>query len=85
MDNNTATPKCSCPDCDCDDVATTTDDGGNDVCVACADYATADDGTTYCSNCDEYVDDGEYTGGGMHGGGTAWVSRPRVKHSEVAR
>lgn len=71
--------QCQCKSCDCDEDATTIDDGGTDVCDACADYATDDDGATYCSRCDEYVDDGEYTGGGMHGCGTGWVSRPRVE------
>lgn len=71
---------CECPSCSCDEPATTTDDGGNHVCEACADYATDDDGQTYCSRCPEYRDDGEWTGGGMHGGGTGWVSRPRVVH-----
>lgn len=78
------TKTCQCPDCGgCDELATTTDDGGNHVCAECASYATDDDGMTYCSRCDEYEDAGEWTGGGMHGCGTAWVSRPRVCASEV--
>lgn len=71
---------CECPDCGCDEPATTTDDGGNEVCAACAEYATDEDGETHCSRCDEYTDEGEWTGGGIHGGPSAgWVSRPRVR------
>lgn len=70
---------CECPSCACDELATTTDDGDNHVCEACADYATDEEGTTYCSRCEEYEDAGEWTGGGMHGCGTGWVSRPRVR------
>jgi len=72
-------PRCECPSCGCAERATTEDDGGNRVCEACASYAVDDDGETYCSRCAEYEDAGEWTGGGMHGLGTGWVSRPRVR------
>lgn len=75
--------RCACPDCGCDEPATTTDDGGTAVCEACAEYAVDEDGDTYCSRRAEYVDAGEWTGGGMHGCGTGWVSRPSVDHSRA--
>ena len=40
--------KCSCQ-CGCTEDATTTDDGDNECCDACADYYTTDDGVTVCS------------------------------------
>lgn len=40
-------PECEC-ECGCAESATTTDDGGNDVCEACSEY-TVHDGSTYCS------------------------------------
>lgn len=66
---------CEC-NCDCDEIATTTDEG-LDVCDECSEYAV-DEGDVYCSRCPEYIDEGSFTGGGMFGMGTAWVSKPRV-------
>lgn len=43
-----AAKRCECV-CGCQAVATTVDDGGNDVCVACSDYVIDEDGETHCS------------------------------------
>lgn len=54
--SETENKTCECPDCGgCDETATTTDEGGNDVCAACADYYTTEDGETVCSR--EQTDD----------------------------
>lgn len=73
---------CQCPCCDCEDPATETDHGVC-LCASCADYAVDDDGDVVCSLDPRYVDDGEWTGGGMHGSPSAgWVRRPRVRIPE---
>lgn len=41
-------PECICVGCDCTDLATTSDDGGNPCCAACADYIVDDDGGVIC-------------------------------------
>lgn len=40
---------CDCPQCDCDEPATTTDDAGNAVCDACSVYMALDSGDNVCS------------------------------------
>jgi len=73
------TGPCECYACGgCPDPATTTDEGG-DVCAACAEYAVDEGGEVYCSRCPEYEDAGEWTGGGMCGTTSVWVSRPKVR------
>jgi hypothetical protein len=42
-------PECQCTCCGCDEPATCTDDGGIEVCDACQDYTTDDEGTVICS------------------------------------
>lgn len=69
-------PTCECSSEMCDEPATTTDDGGNRVCAACVDYAVDDVGECHCAAHDpRVIDAGEWTGGGMHGTPTGWVSR----------
>lgn len=68
---------CQCQ-CECGEYATTSDDTSVDVCDECAQYAVDEDGEVVCSRDERYRDDGEWTGGGMYGCGTGWVSRPRV-------
>lgn len=46
-------PKCVCVACDCSEPATGTDDGGEEVCDACSNYTTDDDGDVHCSNCED--------------------------------
>ncbi|MGC1582706.1 MAG: hypothetical protein WA766_14560 [Candidatus Acidiferrales bacterium] len=48
-------PACACTawNCDCDDPATTTDDGGVAVCEVCAQYVIDADGQVHCAQCDD--------------------------------
>jgi hypothetical protein len=46
--NRPVSTECECR-CGCDEPATTTDDGDNHVCEACAEYTVTDDGECYCS------------------------------------
>jgi hypothetical protein len=57
-------------------VETTEPDSGDPAAEGCDTYAIDDDGEAHCA-CDPNVhDDGETTGGGMHGvGSRGWVSR----------
>ena len=73
-------PTCGCASDACDAPAVTTDDGGNPVCEACVDYAIDAAGECHCAAHDaRVVDAGEWTGGGMHGTPTGWVSRYVVR------
>lgn len=72
----TSPTQCSCCSGLCTATATTTDDCGNAVCEDCVEYACDGDGQPHCSCSGDVVDEGEWTGGGMHGMGTGWVSRP---------
>lgn len=65
---------CSCDLCS--EPATTKDDAGNPTCETCATYACDEDGQPHCACSGDVEDAGEWTGGGMHGTGTGWVSRP---------
>jgi len=42
-------PVCECSSCGCDEMATTTDDGGCPVCSECSTYTLDDDGEVVCS------------------------------------
>lgn len=57
-------------------------DGSSPAHEHCVEYACDDDGQPVCG-CDPRVEDhGEWTGGGMHGSGTGWVSRLRVARED---
>lgn len=71
---------CTCSSCGCSEPATRLEEEtGDPMCEACCEYAVADDGEIVCSRRPEYEDAGEWTGGGMMGGSTHWVSRPRAR------
>lgn len=55
---------CTCTACGCREPATTTDDGGNPSCAACAEYTTDDGGDVYCSRCPEVEEVVESCGAG---------------------
>lgn len=61
-------PECACASCGCSEPATQTDDGGEPVCDACAEYAIDADGEVHCSRCDDVEEVTECCGAGgqMH-------------------
>lgn len=75
-------PLCACGCCCVEDATRIESDSGEPMCATCCDYAVGEDGEVVCARDDRYEDDGEWTGGGMHGCGTGWVSRPRVRDAD---
>lgn len=75
---------CEMPECWCgcgEPAVAIESDSGDMAAEGCRYYAVDDDGESVCECDPRVVDDGQWTGGGMHGCGTGWVSRLVVREA----
>ena len=76
-------PECQCTCCGCDEPAVTTDDGGVEVCGACAEYTCDDEGCVVCSKDDRTETVTESCGAGNQMRSYVRIKPPQMPESDA--